>query len=143
MKTKHIYLFFLFMTTIIVFISCGYNSDKNKIISTPNCDNPSRYISFSSLIDSAQSLHGNFIETEGYYEWAIEKSALSKSNGSDEKKIWLNFDAAFWNDSSGVSPDNFKIENKRITVKGIIDTSDHGHLGQYVFTLKQVCFIEW
>lgn len=115
-----------------------------KIISS-DCVGAYRLVPLKTLLDSAIYLDKSLIETSGYYEWAIEKSALLLSKNKMSKAVWIDFSSVLWGDSSSTKTLSLLFDDiidKKIKVKGVIDTSNHGHIGQYFFTLKEVCAVE-
>ena len=98
-------------------------------------------ISLTKLARSYNSLHGQFIETEGTFYYAFEQFAIS-----DERDPITQYSNEFWLDPNMNLKMDYnlldKMDGKHLRVKGMIDTSGRGHLGQYLATIKRIYFFE-
>jgi hypothetical protein len=140
---------FVYAVWLVFLFSCTSDRKNPTIYESGNCVLGVSKISFIDLVDSMAFYNNKVIETSGYYHSGMEKTALSQSRQHKEPAIWIEFDPGLSRnvgDSSiflekTVSEFN-KIDKKRIVVQGIIDTGSHGHLGQYIATLKDVCYLK-
>jgi hypothetical protein len=95
------------------------------------------------------------VEVVGYYRFGSEESAIYKDRSSFEKHIksnavWLTFDGSclLGQDSARKflikSPKELsRITGKKITVLGVIDTTNTGHLNQYKATIGKICLFQY
>lgn len=84
------------------------------------------------------SYDGRFVELTGYFNLGVEQSALSKKRNSQKKgsMIWIGSISDDIVDSlekkSGPDTNVFKIlKQRKITIKGMVDMDDQGHIDQY------------
>jgi hypothetical protein len=97
-------------------------------------------VSLENLLDSIDSYQNRRIETLGYYVCGVEHTsiqpAFSEQAVPDQKlydwtqRIWVEVK----NPRAVISCDS--VNNRTVIVRGIVDTSRHGHLGEYEATLK-------
>jgi hypothetical protein len=98
-------------------------------------------ISLHQLSKNYRLYQGQYIETEGRFYEGFEKFAIYP-----EKYIFSNAPKGFWLmlDSGFVSDRKYftKMNGRRIRIKGIIDTTDKGHLGLYYATIRRIYYWE-
>jgi hypothetical protein len=97
-------------------------------------------VSLENLLDSVDVYQNKRIETLGYYVCGAEHTsiqpAFSEQNIPDQKlydwtqRLWVEVK----NPRSVISCDS--VNKRTVVVRGILDTSRHGHLGEYEATLK-------
>ena len=101
-------------------------------------------ISINRLAKDYKRLNDQYIETQGIFFHGFEEFAIYTDQEifSDERK-------GFWmetNRSLNITNDGWQQINKwqgnRIIIKGRIDTSSHGHLRQYLATIKNIYFLK-
>jgi len=85
--------------------------------------------------DNTSLLHNDTITVTGYYILEFEKSAIYPDviKGFGKNGVWLNIPNERI-DSLTSTP--FDWDQSFITVKGVVDTTRHGHLGSYLFELN-------
>lgn len=103
-------------------------------------------LQFAELVHHKDKYHRKFIEVKGFYQKGFEKSSLRPDTVPIDwnrdpdyltyySKIWLEFGPSIpyteWDNYNG----------KFVSIKGIFDTSRHGHLGQYFAEIADICEI--
>jgi len=91
------------------------------------------------LADNYKAYQGQYIETTGQFNQAFEEFAIytNYTFSSDKRKgFWLDTDREL----KIANADFEKMNGKTITIKGIIDTTSKGHLGQYLATIRRIYF---
>lgn len=98
-------------------------------------------VSLEHLLDSLGTYHNKPIETKGYYICGFEHSSIMlviPHELAPDKKIY-DWGREIWVDrqysKTMMSCDS--VFRRTITVRGILDTSSHGHLGKYKATIKE------
>ncbi|OQP59483.1 hypothetical protein A3860_37690 [Niastella vici] len=97
-------------------------------------------VSLEHLLDSMGAYHNKPIETMGYYVCGFEHSSIMlviHHELAPDKKIY-DWAREIWVDrqySKTMMPCD-SMFRRTITVRGILDTSSHGHLGKYKATIK-------
>ena len=83
--------------------------------------------------------HGEYIETSGIFYSAFEQFAiLTKKRSGGSRAIWLDT-----NRDLKINSDLFeKMNGNTIHIKGRIDTTRTGHMGQYLATIEEIYFWE-
>jgi hypothetical protein len=129
---------------MLVLSSC-YN--KPKLISAiPALDSTIivKNISINDLTKQYKSLQGQYIETEGVFFSGVEEFAIYTN-----KSFLSNKQYGFWMETNcdlHLFDSNWKhiekIQGRTVIVKGRIDTSSHGHLGQYLATITNIYFFK-
>ena len=96
-------------------------------------------ISISELAENYKNYQGQYIETAGKFRQGFEEFAIysdkSLSNG-EAQGFWLDTDKDLNLDNSSFD----KMNGKRVTIKGIIDTTHKGHLSSYLATITRIYF---
>jgi hypothetical protein len=137
-------LFYILLFISLLFSGC---TTKEKFAySIPRIDSTIavKKISIDNLVKKYKSLHGQYIETEGTYFSAFEEFAIYA-----DKNIFTNEREGFWMEPNMnlMSNDDWlqidkEQQGKKITIRGKIDTSAHGHLGGYLATIKNIYFFK-
>ena len=85
--------------------------------------------------------HGEYIETSGIFYSAFEQFAIFT-----KRRSIIGGARAFWLDTNRgleINSDLFeKMNGKTIHIKGRIDTTRTGHMGQYLATIEEIYFWE-
>ena len=98
-------------------------------------------ISISELADNYKNYQGQYIETTGKFYQGFEEFAIYT-----DKNLFTGTSKQFWlGTNRDLNIDNIsfdKMNGKRITIKGIIDTTSKGHLSSYLATIDKIYFWE-
>lgn len=97
-------------------------------------------ISIDDLARSYKKYHGQFIETSGRYYLSEENFSISSEKDSLTGRIerfWLDVDPRL-----KFTKSVRKMNGQIIKVKGIIDTTFHGHMHQYLATIGKIYYWE-
>ena len=96
-------------------------------------------ISISDLADDYKKYQGQYIETTGRFYQTFEEFAIYTN-----KNFWTGERQGFWlNPAQDLKISNQSLEKmngKRITIKGFIDTTSKGHLSSYLATIRRIYF---
>lgn len=140
---------FFYFFCIAVLSNCNKKGRVFKLYESDNCSSVYHSISYGGLIDSLSYYNNKLVEVSGYYHYSIEQTALSKHRSFKEPVFWVEFNSEIARKESDTmvylieSVEEYrKINSKEIIMRGVVDTSNHGHLGQYIGTLKNVCFLK-
>ena len=96
-------------------------------------------ISISELADNYKKYQGQYIETTGKFYQGFEEFAIYTDKSlltGESKQFWLGIDKELNIDNASFD----KMNGKRVTIKGIIDTTDKGHLSSYLATISKIYF---
>jgi hypothetical protein len=87
---------------------------------------------FEKLLKSPEKYHGQAIEISGTVHKRFEDTAIYLTESSPMgDAVWIEFTQLV------VSPETLdKLDGKKVSVKGIFDIQDKGHLDQYAGSLK-------
>jgi len=116
-----------------------FSYDIPSIESTTKTEN----VSINYLANHYGKFHSRYIQTEGTYYLGLEHFAIVADG-----MMFSNNRFAFWlSIKNGLIPkDDWQLISKgsgqRVVIKGEIDTSMHGHMGQYSATIKNVYFFK-
>jgi hypothetical protein len=139
--------FILFFFNSLVFSMCTTKKVASIVYEAGHCPDTVYKMNFEAIRDSATLYHTKYVETSGFFKWGMEETSLSelKSGGG---KIWLNFDDGLSRKGKTDTIILFnslseyeRTRDQKIIIRGIVDTSIHGHLGQYAFTIKEICYL--
>jgi hypothetical protein len=85
-------------------------------------------VAFEDVLKNPGLYHGKLIETRGFLVQEYENSALyANEKWQRTKGIWV---------TSSLEADPLRaIKNHYVSVTGVFDANDHGHLGQFKGTL--------
>jgi len=93
------------------------------------------------LIKTYKSLHGQFVEVDGYGFFGFELSALCREDDlfdDDQTCFWLEFSRDLKiNDSLVLFASGHKFK-----LKGRIDTTQRGHLNSYPAALTEIYYLK-
>ncbi|MBS1511877.1 MAG: hypothetical protein JST86_13605 [Bacteroidetes bacterium] len=111
-------------------------------LSIPGLDSTTHAIKvdINDLINNYKSYHGQIIETTGRFYQGFEEFAIygRKPFFKQRKGFWLEEDLNLKDDSAFFE----KINGQMITIKGVVDTTQKGHLGMYVAEIRRIYFFE-
>jgi len=134
----------LFILFAIGLSACASNNAQKSMV--VYSDTGFNKVKYSDLIYNKSEYHGKLIETEGYFQFGFEKFRIiydtvpfSWTKDSDPllhySDIWTELD----------SPDLYKrldsLNRKYVRVRGLYDTSRHGHNEAYFAEITNVCQI--
>lgn len=145
MKLFNFYQLFV----VLLFWSCTSNTNIPRVYNSENCQQQIKKVDFKKLLDSLAFYNNRYVEVSGIFICGPEESALYDFRMDKNSSIWLEFDPKLSRrekDSTIFLLPSFeeyrKLCNKKIIIKGLVDTSDHGHLGQYKVGLENVCYLQ-
>lgn len=93
-------------------------------------------VSLAELATHCKSYHGKYIETTGKFHAAIEQFAIYTDKNLLTGKIY-----GFWLEPGKDFIPSYPLNlsnGKRITIRGIVDITDRGHLGMYSASIKKI-----
>jgi hypothetical protein len=126
-------------SSIVVIFSCRTNPTLTfKVTRLDTTINVTR-ISISKLADNYKKYQGQFIETTGRFYQAFEEFAIYTDKNlvtGEAKGFWLGTDKDLIIDNSSFD----KMNGKRVTIKGLVDTTRKGHLNSYLATISKIYF---
>ena len=123
------------------FLSCREKTEGEFVLIDHALDSntKAKYIPFKILLNNYPSLDGQIVETEGIFNYSFEDISICTVKSTDLKCFWVDF-------SQKLNEETYmllrKVSGQRLRIKGTIDTSDKGHLGSYLATLKDVYYIK-
>jgi hypothetical protein len=137
---------------LVLTASCA----KQKKIFQSDCNISKGYkkVAFTELVSHIEKYDKQYIEVSGKYKEGFEQSALfndSLFTSHDLKDaLWVDFsqDCPLYLPGTHIglftyNDGQFTQMNKRkVTIRGVVDASDKGHLAQYRGTIDRVSFIE-
>jgi len=136
------------LTAVIFLINFNCNLDHNahRVFQTPEClQNPEK-VTIKMLKNSPVRYHSHFVEISGFYEWGTEQSSVSEKF-NEKPMIWINFSFDLVDSLEKDDLPNesifLKMIGKKLKIRGVVDTNDHGHLGGYFATIRNICFVEF
>ncbi|MEO3404682.1 hypothetical protein AAFN85_12320 [Mucilaginibacter sp. CAU 1740] len=136
----------------LLFVSCS----KHKQAFQSDCNIGINYkkVSFTELISHIEKYQHQYIEVSGKYQEGFEQSALYNgklfADHSNQNALWIDFsqDCPLYIAGTHIGLFTYnngqftQIKNQPVTIRGIVDIKDKGHLNQYRATLDRVSFIE-
>jgi hypothetical protein len=138
--------------TALMCQSCRY--EKKVYKSNCNDERAFKRIGFKQLMDSLDNYDQKYIEVSGTYEEDKELSALYNDSlfvdHSSKNALWVDFSQECPLYLTGTHKGLFEyndgkftqLDNKTITVRGVIDTHNKGHLKKYRATIERVSFVK-
>lgn len=96
-------------------------------------------VSISELADNYKKYQGQYIETTGKFYQGFEEFAIYSDNSlftGESKQFWLGTDKELNIDNASFD----RMNGKRVTIKGLIDTTSKGHLSSYLATISKIYF---
>jgi hypothetical protein len=144
------------LTTLLPLLLAFTSCSKHKQVFQSDCNAGINYkkVSFTELIKHAEKYQHQYIEVAGKYQEGFEQSALYNgklfADHSNQNALWIDFSQDCPLLISGTHIGLFtynngqftQINNRPVTIRGIIDVKDKGHLNQYRATIDRVSFIE-
>lgn len=110
---------------------------------------PVKFIPLRELLVNRGHYSGHLIETEGLSAFGFERSGLyydSLLQTIDGTIQFTCYGDALWLEMHPAHPFYFhmpdSLNDKKIRVRGILDTTDHGHTGMYTATLRDIYYIQ-
>jgi hypothetical protein len=98
-------------------------------------------VSISYLAKNYREYHGQYIETVGRFYGGFEEFAIYTKPTfftGERYGFWLDL-----NNRLNIEEESLiKMSGHQVHLKGILDTTDHGHLGGYLGTIKKIYFWE-
>lgn len=134
--------------------SCSSKSQKK--IFKSNCNDNRKFITvgFEQLMDSLANYDQQYVEVLGRYEEGRERSALVSdsllADHTNANALWVDFSQDCPLYLSGThkglfefSNDGFtRLKNKTITIRGMVNLRNKGHLQQYKGAMERVSYIK-
>jgi hypothetical protein len=137
---SHISSFIIFVSILAV-CSCKTSPKLTFKVSGLYTEIKPTKITISKLADDYKSYQGQYVETSGIFYWGFEEFAINTDKNlltGETKQFWLGTDRGLNIDNASLD----KMNGKRITIKGIIDTTKKGHLNSYLATISKIYFWE-
>jgi hypothetical protein len=142
----------LVLLTGMMFWSC---KNEKKIYKSDCNDNKTfKRISFKQLMDNLEDYDQKYVEVSGTYKEDKEVSALFNDSllvaHSNKNALWVDFSQECPLYLSGTRKGLFdyndgtftQLNNKYITIRGLIDMHNKGYLKQYRGTIERVSFVK-
>jgi hypothetical protein len=132
---------FIIFVLILAVSSCKTSPKLNFKVSRLDTIIKPTKISISKLASSYKSYHEQYIETAGTFYCGFEDFGIYTDKNlftGETKQFWLATDKELNIDN--VSLD--KMNGKRVIIKGIIDTTQKGHLNSYLATISKIYYWE-
>ncbi|MEQ1798087.1 MAG: hypothetical protein ABL872_09050 [Lacibacter sp.] len=131
----------IFISIVFLVISCTYQKKLSPSI-TELKEKNFLHVELADLVMNKSSYHGKYIETNGFYTCGFENSSIRfvdsllldmtdslLLNGTYFQKIWVEGHPRQMIDCDSLN-------NSQVIVKGLFDTSGHGHMGFYLAEIK-------
>ena len=129
----------LFLSLTVAFISCQTSPSKTfKIVSLDTTIRATK-ISITDLAKNYKTYHGQYVETTGRFYQAFEEFAIYSNKNiftGEADGFYLDTDKELNIDDA----DYEKMNGKKVTIKGKIDTTHKGHLSSYLATIDMIYF---
>jgi hypothetical protein len=142
----------LFFCALITLSSCKH--EKKVYTSNCNVDANFKRVSFRHLIDSIGNYDKQYVEVSGRYEEDKELSALVSdsilTDGPDSDALWVSFSQDCPLYQAGTHQGLFEfndgqftqINNKAVTIRGIINLHNKGHEKKYKATIERISLVK-
>src|SRR5437879_6309281 len=154
-KQSHSYLSKLpVLLLLLVGLMCQSCKYEKKIYKSDcNDDRIFKRISFNQLIDSLDDYDQKYVEVSGRYEEDKELSALFNDSSfvdHTSNALWVDFSQECPLYLSGTHKGLFeyndgkftRLNNRSITIKGMVDLHNKGYLKKYRATIERVSFVK-
>jgi hypothetical protein len=131
----------LFLAWTFTLFSCRHKSRTDFSIQKIDTVIHPLKISIDDLAKDYKALHGHYIETEGNFFSGFEQFSIytdKELSSSYSNGFWLNINNDIQFDYEHLS----QIQGKKIKIKGIVDTTQRGHLSMYLATITNIYFWE-
>ncbi|WP_192820582.1 hypothetical protein [Rufibacter sp. LB8] len=104
-----------------------------------------KYISveINTLLENPSRFDGKYIEATGILLYEFENVGLYKTRADANRKDSKN---ALWTDfEEGLLPEEEleKLKNKKVIVRGLVNSASKGHLMQFAGTLEKVDYLKY
>lgn len=99
-------------------------------------------ISIFDLVNDIRVYDSKFIETTGFLSNNFEDFAIYTNRvplSETHKGFWIELNPALKISEESLE----KLNGKKVTIKGVVDISDKGHLSSYVATIKGIYHISY
>jgi hypothetical protein len=130
---------FFYISLITLFVACKNSPDTTFSVADLDTTIKATKISISDLAKNYKSYQGQYIETTGRFYQAFEEFAIYSDKNiltGEADGFWLGTDHELNIDDASFE----KMNGKRVTVKGKIDTTHKGHLSSYLATIDRIYF---
>ena len=136
MTVRNIILTITFAISVGLINSCAPNPKLKNYLPTLDSTLKPIQIDIKTLADDYKTYQGKYIETTGQFYQAFEEFAIyaPKPLFGERKGFWLESDRALEYDSLFFA----KVNGKKVTIKGILDTTSKGHLSMYLATIRRI-----
>jgi hypothetical protein len=142
----------LVLLTSMMCLSCSHH----KKVFKSDCDDDKAFkqVSFNHLMDSLDDYDQQYVEVSGKYEEDKELSVLVNDSlfvdHSNKNALWVDFSQECPLYLSGTHTGLFEyndgqftqINNKSITIRGMIDLHNKGHLKKYRAAIERVSLVK-
>ena len=139
MRLQRIISAFLFLSLTLTLVSCHTSPNKTFSIASLDTTIKAKKISISDLAKNYKSYQGQYIETTGRFYQAFEEFAVYTDKNiltGEADGFWLGTDPDLNIDNASLD----KMNGKRVTIKGKIDTTHKGHLSSYLATIDRIYY---
>lgn len=136
--------YFLLITFALVLILSLIRANIKTVVKVDHIDSVIKPIKIpiENLVKNYKQYHGKYIETSGKAHYFMEDFAIYASEKSHENGY-----QAFWieeNNQLNTNELHHKSANeKRIKIKGLVDTTNTGHLNAYRATIRDIYYLEY
>ena len=139
MRLQYFIPAFLTLSLTLPFISCKTSPSSTFSITSLDTTIKATKISISELAKNYKSYQGQYIETTGRFYQGFEEFAIYTDKNiltGEADGFWLGTDQELNIDNASFD----KMNGKRVTIKGKIDTTHKGHLSSYLATIDRIYF---
>ena len=129
----------LLLSLTLTLISCKTTPSKIFTITSLDTTIDPIKILISDLAKNYKLYQGKYIETTGRFYRSFEDFAIYTDENiftGDADGFWLSTDRGLNIDNASFE----KMDGKRVTIKGKIDTTHKGHLNSYLATIDRIYF---
>jgi len=109
---------------------------------------PVKFVPLRTLLLERGKYNGQIIETDGYLSFGFENSALyydSSFSFKDSTLLVRMYDDALWIDLHPRYAYYYEwpedLKGKYVKVRGVLDSSGHGHMGMYTAELHNTFYV--
>ncbi|GAO41768.1 hypothetical protein [Flavihumibacter petaseus] len=138
-----VFRIFVSLLTLFVFAltNLACNSKPKQAFVVVHLDSTIRAtkVSISELAENYRAFQGRYVETTGKFHQAFEEFAIYTDNRLPNGALegfWLGTDKDLSIDNSYLD----RMNGKRVTIKGLVDTTHKGHLSSYLATIDKIYF---
>jgi hypothetical protein len=148
----HIKNLFRILPLLVLLGACA----KQKKVFQSDCNISKDYkkIAFTELVNHIEKYDKQYVEVSGKYKEGNEQSALFNdslfSSHDLHDAMWVDFsqDCPLYLPGTHIGLFTYndgqfiRMNKRKVTIRGVVDASDKGHLKQYKGTIDRVSFIE-